>query len=184
MKALAQYKIVNQEQINKGMKRARREAAQGERYLPSGPMFASWCKPSAEELGIKSFESCYSLIQSRSWEALHPAFYHVATKTEKVRVIVKKVIGHRDVTKEQRRLVYDLSLLATGKEYESRRVAKEIYDEVIKRVRAGESFEEPKFIEGSTDECREEPLMYYDPNGPKGNEAMSILLGSMRGKHA
>lgn len=183
MKALAQFKVVSQEQVKKGMKRARAEAAKGERFLPSGPLFASWCKTSPEELGIESFEVTYPQIQARSWLTLHPAFYHVATKTKAVKVVVRQGKDQEPVTRREFRLVYDHSLLTKGKEFESRRVAKEIYEEVVKRLSKGETFEEPKFLESPSQPERGIPLGDYDPNGPTGNEAMNILLGRMRGKH-
>lgn len=137
------------------------------------------CQVKAEDLGLNSFESSYSLIQQRNWEELHPAFMHVANKTKEVEIVVSHGGGAPDKKKIHHRLVFDLSVLAHGTEFESRRVAKEIYDEVAKRIGAGEQFERTKLLTGRTKREYVVPDLNLDMNGPRGQDAMSSVLRMM-----
>jgi hypothetical protein len=174
MKALAQFKIVSSQQIKRGMVRARLEAEKGERYLPSGATFAGWCKPSAKEYGIDDFDSSYTHIRTRNWEALHPAFQHIATQTKEVKVVVRKLAGCKVEEKVQRKQKYDLPLLKTGKDYEVRKLAQKIFDEVVQRVSAGEHFDRIEAIEDQSSA--------RNPNwshSEKGQSVMNNLLRSV-----
>lgn len=113
--AMIEFNVSTQEQIDMGISRARQEAAEGREFMPSGAMFAGWCKPSSKDYGIEDFEIAYRKTLSRDWENLHPAFQHVAQ-------------------------TQDMFSIRSKSEKESKKLFKVMYDEVVKRASSGENF--------------------------------------------
>jgi len=108
-------------------------------------VFRNHCKPSAADFGLDSFESAYHKIIDRAWEELHPAFHKISVEKYKTTVMVRQYLGDDPTTapvyKNARKLKHQIGFLNSMKDFDSRRVVKKLFDEVVKRVSEGETFE-------------------------------------------
>jgi hypothetical protein len=90
--AFVENNIVNQSQIDFGMKKARQLAKP---WFPSSGEFISWCKPSLEDYGLPNAEQALRKVingQKRS----HPVFYATAVATGSREL---KTMPHTDLLK-------------------------------------------------------------------------------------
>ena len=102
-----------------------------EKFKASGSTFMSlnafraFCKPQASDLGITEFHAAMLLVIQRKWESLHPAFQHLAQG-------------------------FDIYALQKANQEQAARLFKPLYQQVLERVAAGESFERVKAISNNT----------------------------------
>jgi hypothetical protein len=91
-KALFENGVVNQQQIDTGMKKARKLAKP---WFPSSGEFISWCKPNLEDYGLPNAEQALRKVingQKRS----HPVLYAAAQATGSREL---KTMSHTDLLK-------------------------------------------------------------------------------------
>lgn len=113
--AMIEFRITTEEQLERGIVRARHEASKGREFMPSGAQFAGWCQPAPEELGIGTFEQTFLAAIKCQWEKTHPAFQHVARS-------------------------FDMYTMRRLSDREARREFRPLFDQVIQRVSSGEQF--------------------------------------------
>lgn len=173
--------INTQGAIDCGIRRARSEAAKGREFMPSGAMFGGWCKPSAEDYGIESFDSAYPKIIARAWERLHPAFQHLAQETIETRVITKQFKGKGipATTRKTKVLKYDFFAIRSAGAQAAKRMVKDYYNDVVKKVSGGEVFAPIEAVEDQSEESNPSGVTHTKHDGPTGNEAMRAVLAMM-----
>lgn len=111
--------------------------------MPSGAAFAGWCFASPEELGIDPYEFAFKKLITREWEALHPAFYHIARSTHSKRITRNETDGEIWEQKTVEAVVprYDIERMKQLPRGQADELFKPLYREVCRRVEAGETFE-------------------------------------------
>ncbi len=157
VKAFIENRINTPEQLSAGMGKVRADDSD---FFPSVGKFIKWCKPDPVELGIPSMQECYKLCcnQYRSpsrkpWP--HPAVYWMG-----------KTAGW--------------FLLGTETEAKSRKVFSAVYDDIIKRVAAGEAFSIPSTNASMLENHTNGKKVNTEKNKEVANEALNNLKGMLK----
>lgn len=179
---MIEFRITTEEQLERGIARARHEAAKGRQFMPSGAQFAGWCLDTPEDLGVDPLETAYIKVIRGHWEALHPAFQRIAQETYAVRELVfkdpKGVRPNRYENVQRRR--YDIDDIRRMDERSAVKAFQHFYNEVVRRVGDGEQFDRMQMVEHTPPPMSSTPVPLRIQRGNEALAKIKAMVGVKR----
>lgn len=158
IKAFAENGINTPEQLSCGMKQVRKDPSQ---FLPSVGQFIEWCKPSPEDYGLPGehaawFEVCANSHRILDYKWSHPAVYQAGRQTDWTQI--------RSMSNKP----------------EVKKAFMKAYEEVCKRVMAGEDISGPTTDETLLEHHSAAPKTRTEENKAAARAALDKLKGIVK----